>query len=331
MQRRTFLSQSLTTVTAAALPASSAVAMLSAGSREESLASIASIPVIDCHTHFYDPRRPEGIPWPAKDTPLYRPVLPEHLRAQPQHRPLTGTLIVEASSRLEDNDWLLQLAQDDPFIVGIIGRFTGVASPLSDDFRKQVKRYAANPLFRGIRVGSGVIQEFLQRDDWAALQLLADHNLVLDVNGGPDTPGLIGAAAGKIPQLHWILNHIGNVRITADQPPSDWQSGIREAAQRANVYCKVSALVEGASRDGGRAPDDSAFYRPYLDVVWNAFGEERVIYGSNWPVCERAADYRTVQRLTLEDGATRSPTALARFCHLNARVAYSWPERNPRP
>lgn len=328
MLRRTFLLQNLTAASAAALPAGSAVATLSAGSLHESL---ASIPVIDCHTHFYDPRRPEGIPWPAKDTPLYRPVLPEHLRAQPQHRPLTGTLIVEASSRLEDNDWLLQLAEDDPFIVGIIGRFTGVASPLSDDFRTQVKRYAANPMFRGIRVGSGVIQDFLKRDDWAALQLLAEHNLVLDVNGGPDTPALIGAAAAKVPQLRWILNHIGNVRITADQPPADWQSGIRAAAQHANVYCKVSALVEGAAREGNMAPDDVAFYRPYLDVVWNAFGEERVIYGSNWPVCERAADYRTVQRLALDDAATRSPTALARFCHLNARVAYAWPEGNPRP
>lgn len=326
MRRRTFLSHGVVAATAA-FPLSHTTAAPRAIPR---YSPSVEIPVIDCHTHFYDPRRPEGIPWPAKDTPLYRPVLPEHLRAQPQYQPLTGTLVVEASSRLEDNDWLLQLAAADPFLVGIIGRFTGIATPLSDEFRSQVQRYAASPLFRGIRVGSGVIQECLNRNDWAALQLLADHNLVLDVNGGPDTPGLIGAAAGKVPQLRWILNHIGNVRITADKPPADWQAGIQAAARHANVYCKVSALVEGAARDGSKAPDDPAFYRPYLDVVWNAFSEERVIYGSNWPVCERAADYRTVQRLALDDAAARSPTALARFCNLNARTAYAWPERKPR-
>lgn len=326
MQRRTFLSHSLAAATAAFPTYHTAASACNSPQR----LNVAEIPVIDCHTHFYDPRRPEGIPWPAKDTPLYRPVLPEHLRAQPQYQPLTGTLVVEASSRLEDNDWLLQLAAADPFLVGVIGRFTGEASPLSDAFRAQVQLYAANPLFRGIRVGSGVIQECLNRNDWAALRFLADHNLVLDVNGGPETPGLIGVAAGKVPQLRWILNHIGNVRITADKPPADWQAGIQAAAQHANVYCKVSALVEGAARDGSKAPDDPTFYRPYLDVVWNAFSEERVIYGSNWPVCERAADYRTVQRLALEDAAARSPTALARFCHLNALTAYAWPERKPR-
>lgn len=324
MRRRTFLSRSLMATAAPMLPVSPSSAAVVSGPVRP---TVADIPVIDCHTHFYDPRRPEGIPWPAKDTPLYRPVLPEHLRAQPQHRPLTGTLVVEASSRLEDNDWLLQLAENDPFVVGIIGRFTAMTSPLSDEFRSQVKRYAANPLFRGIRVSSGVIQELLRRDDWAALRLLADHNLVLDVNGGPDTPGLIGAAAGKVPRLRWILNHIGNVPITADKPPADWQAGIQAAGAHSNVCCKVSALVEGAARNGGNAPDDLSFYRPYLDVVWNAFTEERVIYGSNWPVCERAADYRTVQRLALDDAASRSPTALARFCYQNARTAYGWPER----
>ncbi|MFM7057565.1 MAG: amidohydrolase family protein [Planctomycetota bacterium] len=325
MRRRTFLTHSLLAAGTATSPATQPAPSPPASPPPAPIP--VPIPVIDCHTHFYDPRRPEGIPWPAKDTPLYRPVLPEHLRAQPRHQPLTGTLVVEASSRLEDNDWLLQLAQADPFLVGIIGRFTATASPLSDDFRSQVRRYAANPLFRGIRVGSNAIQECLARSDWAALRLLADHNLVLDVNGGPDTPGLIAAAAGNVPQLRWILNHIGNVRITADAPPADWQSGIQAAARHPNVFCKVSALVEGAARDGSKAPDDPEFYRPYQDVVWNAFGEERVIYGSNWPVCERAADYRTVQRLALEDAAARSPTALARFCHLNARTVYAWPER----
>ncbi|MEY2725151.1 MAG: hypothetical protein RLZZ458_1018 [Planctomycetota bacterium] len=318
MQRRAFLAASI----------SSAGGLISAALAPAAQQS-APVPVIDCHTHFYDPRRPEGIPWPARDTPLYRPVLPEHLRAQKQYRLLTGTIVVEASPRIDDNDWLLQLAERDPFIVGIVGRFSNGMSPLSAEFRQQVQRYSANPLFRGIRIGSGSLQEMLTSGDFSALALLAKHDLVLDVNGGPETPGLIGAAAGRVPELRWILNHIGNVRITRDAPPEDWRTGIASAARHSNVYCKVSALVEGAARDGVLAPDDPAFYRPYTDVVWNAFTEERVIYGSNWPVSERAGHYHTVQKLALEDAASRSPTALARFCHLNAQAAYKYPNRPP--
>lgn len=287
----------------------------------------ATTPLIDCHTHFYDPRRPEGIPWPAKDSSLYRPVLPEHLREQKQYRPLTGTVVVEASPRVEDNDWLLQLAAGDRFLVGIIGRLSSGMVPLSGEFREQVQKYSRNPLFRGIRIGSGALRDMLDRSDFAALQLLAEHNLVLEVNGGPDTPGLIGAVAGRVPTLRWVLNHIGNIRITREPPPPDWCEGIAAAGRHPNVYCKISALVEGAARDGERAPDDVAFYRPYTDVVWNAFTEERVIYGSNWPVSERAGDYFTVQRLAMEDAASRSTTALARFCHTNAQTVYAWPER----
>src|SRR5258708_32731929 len=81
----------------------------------------SDLDIIDCHTHFYDPARPEGIPWPQKGTPLYRTVLPKHLRELKQFRRVTGTVIVEASPLVEDNAWLLELAQADPFIVAIVG------------------------------------------------------------------------------------------------------------------------------------------------------------------------------------------------------------------
>src|SRR4051794_11502373 len=83
--------------------------------------SNADLDIIDCHTHFYDPTRPEGIPWPQKGTPLYRTALPKHLRELKQFRRVTGTVIVEASDRVEDNAWLLELARNDPFVVGIVG------------------------------------------------------------------------------------------------------------------------------------------------------------------------------------------------------------------
>ena len=91
------------------------------GCRSAGAASTGQLDIIDCHTHFYDPTRPGGIAWPGEDSPLYGVVLPENLRALPKPRPVTGTVIVEASPWIEDNQWLLDIAKDDPFVVGIVG------------------------------------------------------------------------------------------------------------------------------------------------------------------------------------------------------------------
>ncbi len=280
--------------------------------------------IIDCHTHFYDPKRPEGVPWPGKDTALYRTVLPEHLRALKQFRHVTGTVIVEASPWVEDNQWLLDLAKDDPFIVGIVGNL----KPGDADFAKLLRRFAKYPLFRGIRVNVGLLKQLVDKNETADFQLMADLDLSLDVNGGPDTPAALARLASKLPTLRIVLNHMGNVRITKDPPPADWQAGIAEAAKHPNVFAKISGLVEGAAQQQQSAPHELDFYRPTIDVVWRHFGDNRVIYGSNWPVSERAADYETVQRLVLEYAFERGEQATRQFCSLNAMKAYKWVKRD---
>ena len=287
---------------------------------------VAELDVIDCHTHFYDPSRPEGVPWPPKVSQLYRTVLPADLRDLVKYRKVTGTVIVEASNRVEDNAWLLELAKEDPFIVGIVGNLT----PGTPDFAGHVKRFAANPLFRGIRIQVQLLKDLLQANKIDDLKLLEDHDLELDVNGGPDTPETIARLAPLLPSLRIVLNHIGNVRVTVDSPPVEWKTGIQAAAKHQNIYCKISALVEGAARDGQEAPDDLAFYKPYIDVVWNAFGDDRVIYGSNWPVSDMAASYETLQRIVMEYAAEKGVDATRKFCSLNAKQAYKWVEREGR-
>jgi len=299
-----------------------------------SLAFAADVPeafknldIIDCHTHFYDPSRPEGAAWPSKGSPLYRTVLPKDLRALKQYVPVTGTVIVEASPRLEDNDWLLSIAKDDPFVVGIVGH----VDPGTPGYAANIKRLAENSLFRGIRVGSNVVKKRLEANELGDFKLLAEHDLALDVNGGPDTPGLVALLAAKLPELRIVQNHIGNVKITKDAPPADWAAGIQAAAKHKNVFCKISALVEGANRDKTMPPPaDVDFYRPYIDVVWNAFGDDRVIYGSNWPVSDGAADYYTLEKIALTYASEKGNDALKNFCSLNAKRGYKWVERPGR-
>jgi len=281
--------------------------------------------IIDCHTHFYDPTRPEGIPWPPQGTPLYRTVLPRHLRELQHFRRVTGTVIVEASDRLEDNAWLLSLAKEDPFVVGIVGRLEPGAAGFSD----HLKRFAADPLFRGIRISTDLLRTLLDKDELRDLRLFAERDLALDVNGGPETPAELARLASRMPDLRIVLNHIGNVRITADPPPGDWVAGIRAAAMHRNVACKISALC-WAAQVGNKAPMELDFYRPYIDVVWNAFGNDRVIYGSDWPASESAADYATQQRIVMEYAQERGADTVKKFCSLNAKRIYKWVERPGR-
>ena len=117
--------------------------------------STAPLTIIDTHTHFYDPTRAGGVPWPGKgDALLYRPTLPADYRAQPVPQPVTATVVVEASPLFEDNQWILDLAARDKFIVGFVGHL----KPGEDAFAGHLKRFAANPLYRGIRVSEGTLR-----------------------------------------------------------------------------------------------------------------------------------------------------------------------------
>jgi len=282
--------------------------------------------IIDCHTHFYDPTRPQGVPWPGKNSKLYRTVLPKDLRAQPQAKPVTGTVVVEASGWLEDNQWLLDLAKEDPFVVGVVGNL----DPTDDDFAKHVKRFSQNKLYRGIRIAHQSASKLIEAGQEKKLLALADADLELDVNGGPDMPNAVAALAKALPQLRIVVNHIANVRITSDPPPKKWALALQNAAQFNNVFCKVSALVEGAGRGKDKPPDNIEFYKPYIDVVWQAFGEDRLIYGSNWPVSDRAANYKTLQQIVLEYFAEKGDAVSRKFFSKNAKIAYKWVERNGR-
>ena len=140
--------------------------------------------VIDAHTHFYDPTRPEGVPWPPReDKLLYRRVLPKDYLALPVPQPVTGTVVVEASPWLEDNQWVLDLAAKEPFIVGFVGNL-----PVgTKEFAGHLKRFAANKLFRGIRIRDRKLEGTLDDAAFVSdLKLLADHDLSLDLVGGTE-------------------------------------------------------------------------------------------------------------------------------------------------
>lgn len=275
--------------------------------------------IIDTHTHFYDPTRPQGVPWPPKeDAVLYRPVLPAEFNSIAGPLGVTGTIVVEASPWVEDNQWILDLARTEPFIQGLVGHL----KPGQSSFARDLIRFAANPLFRGIRVGLWDLPLAPENSDFLRdLKLLTDRNLSLDLLGGPDQITRITQIADQLPSLRIIIDHCAGVRITDAAPDPAWLSSIATLASRRNIFMKVSALAEGTGRDHA-APSDVEFYRPTLDALWKAFGEDRVIYGSNWPVSARFADYPTVLKIVRDYMTSKTAAATEKYFRKNAERVY---------
>jgi L-fuconolactonase len=243
--------------------------------------------IIDSHTHFYDPARPGGVPWPPADSSLYRTVLPADFRAVASPCGVDATVVVEASPLLEDNDWILDIAGNDPSIVGFIGNLD-----LCDDrFAGHLERLARNPIFRGIRARGFAIDELSGGPELAGLERLAALGLVAEIMVKPATLLDACALARRLPGLTLIVDHIAHVAIDGASPDPIWLDGIARLSEYRNVYCKLSRLTESAVTRP--APSDPAFYRPTIEALWNTFGPERLLWGSNWPVTELASDYAT--------------------------------------
>lgn len=307
MRRRHFLQSAATALLPAVTPSHAATATR----------------VIDTHTHFYDPTRPQGVPWPGKGTKLYRPVLPAGWRAVAEPHGVRETVIVEASPWVEDNQWILDLAAQEKCIVGFVGHL----DPQDTAFSTHLKRFAANPVFRGVRWSGTLVNQAAMKDQvLAGAKLLADHGLELDLNGPPETLPAAAQLAEAVPDLRIVINHLGSSGDPKALKPG-WKENIRSIATRKNVWMKVSALVEQVKGEEGAAPRDVGYYLPILEHLWECFGPDRLIYGSNWPVSDRGAPYDVVFKLVHDYFSSKGTEAAEKYFWRNSRAAYRWIDR----
>jgi L-fuconolactonase len=309
MNRRTFLLGASTATAALSLPRLAGAA----------IPATFSIPAIDTHTHFYDPTRPEGIPWPpASNALLHRPVLPPEFTALTSRHHVVGTVIVEASDRVEDNQWILDLATRDESIVGFVGHL----KPGTPGFAANLRRFAANPFFRGLRLRLADLNRLGDPAHDAELRRIADAGLSVDVLGGAATLGKVEALAAAFPALPIVINHL---------PFKDWdgqpaaaRTALRKVAAQQNVVVKLSEVVR---RVNDVIIEDPAFYRPMLDTLLDLFGPERVLFGSNWPVSDRIAPYASVYRVVADYFASQPRAVAERYFWRNSLAIYRWQPR----
>jgi predicted TIM-barrel fold metal-dependent hydrolase len=250
--------------------------------------------------------------------------MPADYRALPVAQPVNGTVVVEASPWVEDNQWVLDLAAKDPFIVGLVGSL-----PVGTmEFGGHLKRFAANKLFRGIRLRDRKLETAL--DDPAVvsdLKLLAEYGFSLDLVGGAEILVFANRLAKEVPALRIVIDHLAGVRIDGKKPPAEWVTQMRALVPKPSVYFKISGLVEGTGKSDGSAPRETEFYRPVLDAMVEMFGPERLIYASNWPVSELFAPLATVQGIVTEYFKSRGRAVEEAVFSKTAWAAYRWEKR----
>lgn len=244
--------------------------------------------IIDTHIHLYDTSRSEGVDWPpVADKILYRPVLTEHFDEVANREGIASTVIVEASSRPEDNQWMLDLVKHNP------DRYLALVGSLpigTDEFSSLLERFSKDSRFVGIRMRDRPGgDDFFTDAVWRDLGLLAGKGLTLDVLINNFTINEVAEVAKRLPDLKIMINHLGGLSITNDPLDIKWKESLENASQYENVYCKVSGIFQRAGIKP--TPKDRSFYSPVFEIVFDAFGEDRIVYGSNWPVTDRGGSY----------------------------------------
>lgn len=219
---------------------------------------------------------------------LRRNFLPEDLETEQRPLRLDGSIAVQARQTTEESRWLLHLADQYPAIKGVVGW----VDLCSDKVEADLAGFAKHPKFAGVRhvVQDEPDDEFMLRPEFLrGLEQLRRHQLTYDLLIYPKHLPAAMKVARRFPEQKFVLDHIAKPAIKTGKL-APWDQDIRELARSLNVWCKVSGMVTEARWIGWKEAD----FRPYLDLVFEAFGEDRLMFGSDWPVCLAAGSYEQV-------------------------------------
>ena len=285
----------------------------------------ATVPVIDTHIHLFDRRRPQGVPWPREDDPVPGiSALPPRYRTLVEPFDVVGAIAVEASPWLEDNQWMLEQLETDPLMVGTVG----FLDPGKPDFGRNLERFRQSELFLGIRRDRSDLSmaDGLEKAEFVSdLKLLADAGLSLDSARQP--PSVWLRLTDQVPSLRLIVPHLPSTPLPEGRAAVDaYLADLSELGQRPHVYMKLSAILR---RIDGTVSTDLDVYRDGLDRLWNIFGEDRVLFGSDWPNSLHAAPFAEVMRFSREYISSKGPVAEEKVLWRNSIAAYRWPHRDP--
>ncbi len=273
---------------------------------------------IDSHIHLYDTNREGSFSFldgqkNNSNSGLLVPHLQEQFLNAARPSGFEYTYVVEASTRREDNFWLSEIADTSRHVLG----FTANLNPLDATFVADLDSLKKNPKFRGVRPR---IKDLNLSDPEVLSNLveLDKRNLVLELNKLEHAV----AIAKKYPSLTIVVNHFGSIRLKEGVIPDEdnYMMMLREVAAHQNVYMKISALYTLSGKNP--APTDLAYYKPLIDAAVDAFGPNRVIYGSNWPLSALRGTYENVVNMLEQYCASRADLSTEQLFFKNVLKAY---------
>lgn len=246
------------------------------------------MPKIDAHQHFWK-YHPSEYGWIDENMPvLKKDFLPDELQSHLKANGFDGSIAVQARQNYEENEFLFELANEYPFIKGVVGWVDLQAN----DVEEKLDDLSQNPTLCGIRhlVQDEPDDRFLLKDKFMrGVGRLKKYDLCYDILIFPRHLQIAEEFVRQFPDQKFVIDHISKPDIKK-QVIEPWRSDIRRIARYPNVSCKLSGMVTEANWQEWSIED---FY-PYLDVVLEAFGSDRLMIGSDWPVCKLAGEYDDV-------------------------------------
>ncbi len=310
--------------------AAATVGVAGAGRALSQAAGVDSIPIIDAHIHLFDNTRTLGAGYmgSAAYRALSKPSLPSMYSALAKPLGVVGAIIVESSPFIDDDLWYLEVCGADPFMVGVCGTL----NPEQKDFGRYVTHFQKDPLFRAIRssrfysADNGKVE--LISDQLANLKLLAQADLALDTaNPSMDLMHANVLLADAIPDLRIIMDHLPSFDPGPDNRLA-YEAIVKEMAARPNIFVKLSEVYHPRLADGVIVKDYE-FLRSRLDYLFGIFGEDRVMFGSDYPNSYGVATIPEEVGLVRKFFATQSRAAAEKYFWKNSARIYKWKQRLP--
>lgn len=272
---------------------------------------------IDSHQHFwiYDEVRDS---WITEDMAVLRAdFMPNHLLAELQQHHFDGSIVVQSDQSPAENLFQLENATNNTFVKGVVG-WVDLQSAAIEDELAELSHYSKLKGFRHILQGEKDRALMLKPEFLNGIAKLGPLGYTYDVLIFPDQLKYAAEFAAKFPDQPFVLDHIAKPDIK-NGTIEEWKKDIIALAAHENVYCKVSGMVTEADWKQWKIED----FNPYLDVVFEAFGVERLMYGSDWPVCLVAASYQQVLGLVEQYTTKLTANEQAMFWGGNATKFYN--------
>ena len=282
------------------------------------------IPIIDTHIHLFDQTRPQGAPY-AGNAGNTQPSFPQTYRSLAPAG-IVGAIHVEASPWIEDNLWVLQVAAADTIMVGVVGNL----QPDKPEFKEYLDRYHKNNLFLGIRYGNiwgySLVDQLANPVFIEGLKLVQQADLSLDTaNQRPDLLQAVIRVTDMVPGLRVIVDHLPAFLKTLDAAGMAAIDGtLRELAKRPQVYFKVSALLSVVDNT---PVTDPAAYKRVLDYMFDTFGEDKLMFGSDWPNSIAATNLPAIVQIVEDYFYAKGQSTAEKFFWKNSVSAYKWVRR----